>query len=60
LNPKATWAQLKRDTGLDFDRRTLKAALEANKITHWLAKKRPKLTPEIAGIRLKWAKEHLD
>jgi len=60
LNPKATWAQLKRDTGLDFDRRTLKAALEANGITHWLAKKRPKLTPEIAGIRLKWAKEHLD
>ena len=56
--PKITWRKLKQDTGIDLDSRTLKHTLEANGISHWLALKRPKLTAEIALLRLNWAKNH--
>ena len=57
-NPKTTWKQLKRDTDLDVSRETLLRTLKAHGISHWLALRRPHLTPEITKIRLKWAREH--
>lgn len=33
LNPKTTWVKLKRDTGLDVDRNTLRRTLEAHGIS---------------------------
>jgi len=56
--PKITWRQLKTNTGIDLDARTLNATLRAHGISHWLALKRPKLTPEAARLRLRWAKRH--
>ncbi len=56
--PKITWRQLKTKTGIDLDARTLNATLRAHVISHWLALKRPKLTPEAARLRLKWAEKH--
>ena len=55
---KITWRQLKTNTGIDLDARTLNATLRAHGISHWLALKRPKLTPEAARLRLKWAEKH--
>jgi transposase len=58
--PKITWRQLKTNTGIDLDARTLNATLRAHGISHWLALKRPKLTSEAARLRLIWAKTHKD
>ena len=33
-NPKTTWLQLKKDTGLDVSRNTLKRTLQAHGISH--------------------------
>ena len=57
-DPKVTWRQIKTDTGLDFDTGTLRRTLKINEISHWLALKRPKLTSEIALLRLNWAENH--
>ncbi len=58
--PKITWRQLKTNTEIDLNARTLNATLRAHGISHWLALKRSKLTPEAALLRLKWAKNHKD
>ncbi len=57
---KIIWRKLKMNIGIDLNARTLNATLRAHEISHWLALKRPKLTPEAALIRLKWAKKHKD
>lgn len=57
-NPKIKWRELKLATGLQVDRTTLQCTLRTHGISHWLALKRPKLTPEIARIRLTWAEKH--
>jgi len=56
--PKITWRQLKKDTGIDLDPRTLNPTLRTHGISHWLALQRPKLTPEVALLRLRWAEKH--
>ncbi len=58
INPKTTWERMKRDTGLDVSRDTLRRTLKAHGISHWLALRRSYLTSEIAKVRLKWAREH--
>ncbi len=58
--PKVTWRQVKRNTGINLDPRTLNVTLRAHGISHWLALKRPKLTSKIALLRLKWAIKHKD
>ncbi len=60
LKPKIIWRQLKTNIEIDLNARTLNATLRAHEISHWLALKRSKLTPEAALIRLKWAKKHKD
>ena len=60
MTSKATWRELKQVTDLNFDKRTLKATLEAHGISHQLALKRPLLTSEVAKLRLKWAQNHKD
>ncbi len=58
--PKIIWRQLKTNIGINLNARTLNATLRGHGISHWLALKRPKLTPEVARLRLKWAKTHED
>ena len=58
INLKIIWERMKRDTDLDVSRDTLRRTLKAHGISHWLALRRPYLTPEIAKVRLKWAREH--
>lgn len=60
LKPKITWVHLKRNTRLHFDSRTLQRVLNAHGISHWLALERPKLTPEVAQLRLRWTLKHKD
>ena len=57
---KIIWRQLKTNIGINLNARTLNATLRAHEISHWLALKRSKLTPEAALLRLKWAKNHKD
>ena len=53
--PKLTYDQLRKATGLSCSTPTIRNALRDCGLHHWLAKKRPKLTPINAKIRLKWA-----
>jgi len=59
-HPKLTYKELKKATGLHYSTPTLRKALKEEGITRWIAKKRPKLTPENAKIRLNWARKHRD
>lgn len=56
--PKLTYAQLRVETGINVSHSTLYRMLKDEGITHWLAKKRPLITPEVATKWLKWAKLH--
>jgi len=57
-HPKSTYKELKKATGLNHSDHTLRRVLKAAGITHWIAKKRPKLTPKNAAIRLEWGRKH--
>jgi transposase len=52
LHPKATYKQLRRDTGFDYSDRVLRRIIKDYNILYWRAKKRPKLIPKNAKIRL--------
>jgi transposase len=56
--PKATYKQLRRDTGLNYSDRVLRRIMKDHGILHWRAKKRPKLDAKDATIRLHWAQNH--
>lgn len=49
-----------KDSGCLLSYNTLYKILKQYNITNWLAKKRPKLTPEVVKLRLAWAKAHVD
>ena len=57
-NPKITYDALKFEAGVKVHKANLYRLLKEEGITHWLAKKRPLLTPEVAAKRYAWAKEH--
>ena len=57
-HPMCTYDNLKRETGLDFSRSTYRRILHATGVLHWLAKKRPALTPHQAQVRLAFASLH--
>lgn len=57
INPRIKYRELLKKTGLSCSKSTVYRALKAYDLTNWLAKKRPLLTPEVAGLRLAWCKE---
>ena len=57
-HPMGTYGNLKRETGLDFSRSTYRRILHASSVLHWLAKKRPALTPHQAQVRLAFTSLH--
>ena len=50
-HPMYTYDNLKRETGLDFSQSTYRRILRDSGVSHWLAKKRPALTPHQAQMR---------
>lgn len=58
--PKLTYEDLAKESGLDLKRDTLRVILEKNGITHWRAKRRPHLSEEVARLRLQFAIENID
>ena len=59
-NPKITYSQLKRETGLEISRSTLYRILKDNGIKNWIAQKRPKLTEEHTKLRLAFVERYKD
>jgi len=59
-NPKDTWAEVKRATGLKYHKTTLLRMLEPSGIKNWRCRRRPHLTAAAVAKRLAWckAREH--
>lgn len=57
-NPTITYRQLAKDAGVSLSHDTLYRLLKEEGITNWVCKRRPLLTPEVAGKRYAWALEH--
>jgi transposase len=58
-HPQIEYAELiAQVAGIAASRSTIYRLIKKHHITKWRAKKRPKLTPELARMRLKWAKQH--
>lgn len=60
LDPKITYRNLLIKTGVDVSAKTVYRLLKEEGITNWRCKKRPLLTPEVAGKRYAWALAHED
>jgi len=56
INPKDTYAQVRRALGFTFCDNTIKAMLKPLGITNWRCKRRPHLTLKAAKERLAWCK----
>ena len=54
LEPKLTFDQRWEATGLNMSNGTIKNIARENSLSHWRAKARPALTPEVAALRLTW------
>ena len=54
LNPKDSYAQVKRACDMSFSHQTIKKILVEHGIVNWRARRRPLLTEENAAIRLAW------
>lgn len=59
-NPKATYAQIRAETGLEPSTATIRRILESFNLSHWIAKKRPLLTEKDAKVCLEWCSERKD
>ena len=60
LTPEISYQEIQEKTGLACSRKTVYRVLKDYGLTNWLAKKRPKLSPAVAGKRLEWALTHKD
>jgi len=58
LDPKITYKNLLARTRVDIFAKTVYRLLKEEGIINWLCKKRPLLTPEVAGKRYAWALTH--
>ena len=56
--PKLTYEDVRAFTGIDVSDRTLNRLAAKNNIHKWCAKKRPKLSPHHARIRLAFARQY--
>ena len=58
-NPQIDYAALKcQVAGVTVTHKTLYRLLKKYHITNWRARKRPKLTPAVARLRLRWARKY--
>jgi transposase len=57
-DPKITYKNLAEKAGVSVSHDTLYRLLKEEGITNWICKKRPLLTPEVAGKRYAWAMAH--
>jgi transposase len=58
-NPRIDYAALKcQVAGVTVTHKTLYRLLKKYHITNWRARKRPKLTPAVARLRLRWAQKY--
>ena len=57
-NPRITYAQLLKETGVICSQSTLYRIFKDYGLTNWLAKKRPLLTEEVAKKRYVWCLTH--
>lgn len=55
IEPDITYLELKERCSLHCHEKTIYRVLKDYGLTNWLAKERPKLTPEVAVLRLNWA-----
>ena len=60
MDPDLTYEKLRERTRLEMCTKTIYRILKDYGLTNWLAKKRPRLTPEVAAKQLQWAIEHKD
>ncbi|OAL18659.1 hypothetical protein AYO22_10478 [Fonsecaea multimorphosa] len=60
VNPKISYAELRRRLDLDVSDQTIRRLLHNHHIKKWMAKKRPKLTEKAAKARYEWALAHRD
>ena len=60
LTPEISYQEIQEKTELACSRKTVYRVLKDYGLTNWLAKKRPKLSPAVAGKRLEWALTHKD
>jgi transposase len=58
-NPFTSLAEIIEILHLKFGANLVRAILDSVHISTWLAKKRPKLTPRVARLRLQWARIHV-
>jgi len=58
INPKDSYAQVKKACNLSFSHRTIKKILAEHGIVNWRARRRPFLTEEMAAARLAWCLKH--
>ena len=56
-NPRITYKELIKETGVHCGARTLYRLLKEWGLKNWIAKKRPLLTAEVAAKRLKWCRD---
>ena len=57
-DPKIIYKKLAEQAGVICSHDIIYRLLKEEGIINWLAKKRPLLTPEVAGKRYQWALEH--
>ena len=60
ITPKSTYKQMREALQILLSNNTIARILEKCGIKHWQATRQPFLTPEVASLRLAWAKEHLE
>ena len=58
--PKITYAQLRRQSGIAISKSTFRRILQSRGIKNWLAQRRPKLTAAHAALRLAFARRYVD
>lgn len=58
--PKATYEEIRRNLDYKYCNKTIRAMLEPSGIAHWICKRRPCLTEEVAKLRFEWCKLRKD
>jgi hypothetical protein len=56
-NTQMEWKDVMKGLVVDFSKDTVKRILKKHNITKWITTKRPKITPEIAILRLNFARK---
>ena len=60
MQPKLTYQDLAKESGVYFSKDTLSTILTKHGIAHWRARRRPRLTAEHAQLRLQFAVQNIN